>query len=228
MISLNSLTVKLDPLTQKVREILPGDLTKMPRVSEFHLKEGGNSFLIRARIQEILLSDSGSKPSLPDGLLKIEQIAHEDVAQKLSYEAFSRYLSSLPKIESAGASASAGTPTSGRTSFQKRGLNVRLSYEIRQGIAGKRGADHQVSRELLERFVEKKAAALKKAKETEFYLYNQDNKRVLKMVVRYPKDESAVILLTAFYPKDNVLRYMFRSQVAIEAWKGNLPRITEK
>jgi len=114
-----------------------------------------------------------------------------------------------------------------------KGVSYKLSDEIIAGMAGERGEDHSVSKDLINDCVKIKHNEIlsnlkepKKAQRFDLYFFEKDRKQVLNVVFDYyPANQNMmkqINVLTAYFPKAHVLRY--RTGLSnIDHWVGKLP-----
>ncbi|MDN3506087.1 MAG: hypothetical protein P0S96_02540 [Simkaniaceae bacterium] len=219
MISVRSISCSLNPLDQFVEKQVCDRFEVKPR-SKFHLVENGTHYLVTAKAREVFFDDDMPPSDKPDVHIDVQKLSFDEASARFpstpaTYSAFVNSLSDLPLID------------------LKLKLTVFFSHEIRHGMAGIRGSDHEISMELLSACIQKKKRALYRGNDTEFYLFDDDSKRVIKMVVRYPTDESLeeqkrVTILTAFYPTRSYLRYQLGncSDARFQSWIDSLPKVS--
>ena len=127
--------------------------------------------------------------------------------------------------------------------FDCHGALYKFSWEVQKALLGERGEDHKVSKELIEKCIQKKNKHMKirarknPAKDHSFdYYFRDPNGRTLNLVVNYYQNNNKegkplyFNVLTCYYLADNVLKERHRSfqkenktQLNFESWKESLP-----
>lgn len=207
------------PLESLVGRHIRNEHGRVPPVSKFHLIDGNEHFLVIARPRVIIYEGEGAHEN-PDVFIDVSRVsfqqAHDWPNGPATSRAFIRTISKFPTL---------------KLPFQIGKLDVTLSYEVRQGIAGSRRDDHKISVELLKKCIRVKRNTIYKGKITEFHFFDKETNKVLKMVLRYPdtkileENRKSVVVLTAFYPQYSSLRYGCSSNVQFKSWQARLPKV---
>jgi|GEM_PF-2991900 len=234
MFAVKSISYNISHLDSLVGKEVCQDWKVQPK-PKFHLVEDGVHYLVIVKAREVFFDDDMPPSDLPDVFLDVQRVSFDESRRRFprapaTYDAFIRSISEFPLLE-LGRAEEASTPL--ERSFQIGKLTAFFSYEIQQGISGKRGSDHEISIDLLRKCVQKKQKAIYQRKDTEFYFLDDTSGRVLKMVVRYPEDEplqenhKSVIILTAFYPQHSYIRHQLAgySDVRFQSWIKGLPKV---
>ena len=149
-----------------------------------------------------------------DFLLKATLIGKEVCTKKHPYIA-----QELPKI----------TIPATRITFQ--GEVYPFSDELLNGIEGKRGCDHLVVVETLEKCVRKKHARLQKNKGKhestfDFYFFDTAQEAVLNVIFKKYATQTSYMILTAYYPTRSMLRSRYNaSEIRLDYIIKELPKV---
>jgi len=215
-----------------------------PSPKKFHLIEDGKHYLVISKIETLRVDffDEEKNNNKIDVRIVNKRYSFEEAKGAFpgapeSEERFVHDISDYALLELQSGKAEELTDEKevipeGVRFFDIGQTRISLSFEVRQGILGLRGSDHEISVEQLKRCISKKIKNIRKTSRTVFHFNDKINDRVLLLVLAFDKNQIAgkprnITILTAYYPTQSYIKYNLNhaSDTFYGIWKSRLPQL---